>query len=109
MKNRIVRIIIILVASLFLNIEAANAGLTHKLNLYIRHGLSDPQWFLMVFGLCAFAFLAYVVAAPVAIGKHKSPWLGYYSINPGKHSYQNKREMVRKISSILKEETRRFA
>ncbi len=109
MKNQTLRIIIVLVASLFLNIEAANAGLTHKINLYIRHGLSDPQWYLMVFGIFAFAFLAYVVAAPVAIGKQKSPWLNYYSYQPGKNSYQSKRNMVKKIATILQEETKRFA
>ena len=102
MKNRTLRVIIILVGLLFLNIEAANAGLVTKLKIYIRHEFSDFELFYMVGGLFTVGFLAYVIFTPVMIGKEKWAWLNYYSYHPNRHAYQSKRVMVKKISGILK-------
>jgi hypothetical protein len=102
MKNGTFRIIIILVSLLFLNIEAAQAGLVHKFKLYIRHEFSDFQLIYSIGGLLIFGFLSYVIFTPVPIGKEKWAFFNYYYYGAGRHDYQNKRVMVKKIERILK-------
>ena len=102
MKKGTLKTIIILVALLFINIEAAQAGLIHKFKIYIRHEFSDYQLVYFVAGFLFFSFLSYIIFTPVLIGKEKWAWLSYYSYNPNRHDYQSKREMVQKISGILK-------
>lgn len=102
MEKRTIKTIVILVSLLFLNIEAANAGLIHKFKLYIRHEFSDDQVFYLSAGLLFFGFLCYVIFTPVLIGKEKWAWLSYYSYNPNRHDYQSKRDVIKKISGILK-------
>ncbi len=101
MKNTTLRLIIILVGLLFLNIEAAHAGLVHKLKIYISHELSPLQVYYICGSLLLFGFLAYVVFSPILIGNQKWAWHNYFSFNPERQSYQNKRDMVKKISGIL--------
>jgi hypothetical protein len=102
MKKGTFKIIIILVSLLFINIEAAQAGLINKFKIYIRHEFSDYQLFYLVFGFTIFGLLSYIIFTPVLIGKEKWAWLSYYSYNPNRHAYQSKRVMVKKISGILK-------
>lgn len=104
MKNKTFRTIIILVGLLFINIEAANAGLIHRFKAYIRHELSDYQIFYSLLFILALSFIGYVIFTPVLIGKEKWGFLSYYSYNPTAKSYHNKRLLVRKISDILKNE-----
>ena len=102
MKKATLRVIIILVGLLFVNIEAAHAGLIHKVKIYIRHEFSDNQ---LVYFICAalfLGFLSYIIFTPVLIGKRKWAWLSYYSYSPGRNDYQTKRDMVKKIAVILK-------
>jgi len=102
MKKGTLKTIIILVSLLFINIEAAQAGLIQKFKLYIRHEFSDYQLTYFIGGLLFLGFFSYIIFTPVLIGKKKWAWLSYYSYNPGRHDYQSKRVMVKKISGILK-------
>jgi hypothetical protein len=86
---------------LFLNIEAAQAGLVHKIKLYIRHECPDYQLLYIALALLVLGFLSYVLFAPVLIGKEKWAWLNYYSYQPNRHDYQSKRATIQKISGIL--------
>lgn len=104
MRNRTFKTIVILVGLLFINIEAAQAGLIHKFKAYIRTELTDFQVVYVLLGLLAFSFLSYVILTPVLIGKEKWSFLSYYSYNPAVNRYQNKKITVRKISNILKNE-----
>jgi hypothetical protein len=101
MKNTTVRVIIILVALLFLNIEAAHAGLVQKIKIYIRHEFPNDQLLFIVSSILFLGCLGYILFAPVLIGKEKWAWLNYYSYQPNRHDYQNKRMSIKKISSIL--------
>ena len=102
MKKGTLKTIIILIGLLFINIEAAQAGLIHKFKIYIRHEFPDYQLLYVTLGLLLFGFLSYIIFTPVLIGKQKWAWLTYYSYNPNRHDYQSKRVMVKKISGILK-------
>ena len=101
MKNGTLRIIIILVSLLFLNIEAAQAGLVQKIRVFIRHEFPDHQFMYIALGLVVLSFLSYVLFAPVLIGKEKWAWLNYSSDNIPRHDYQSKRASIKKISNIL--------
>lgn len=102
MRNGTFKVIVILVGLLFLNIEAAQAGLIHKFKIYIRHEFSDFQLIYFIGGILIFGFLSYVVFMPVPIGREKWALFSYYSYNPGRHGYQSKRVSIKKISGILK-------
>src|SRR5947208_1026701 len=100
-KNRTLRVIIILVALLFLNIEAAQAGLVYKIRVYFRHEFPDQHLLAWSFVcICIVAFLIYVVFASVLIGNQKWDWLNYYSYQPNRHNYQSKRVAIQKITGI---------
>jgi hypothetical protein len=102
MKNGTFRVIVILVGLLFINIEAANAGLIQKLRLYIRHEFTDFQLVYFTAVFLIMLFLSYVLFTPVSIGREKKTWLNYYSYNPSRQDYQARRDVVKKISTILK-------
>ena len=102
MKKGTLKTIIILLGLLFVNIEAAQAGLIHKVKIYIRQEFSDYQLVYFICGILFFGFLSYIIFTPVLIGKQKWAWLSYYSYTPNRHDYQSKRDMIKKISGILK-------
>ena len=101
MQNRTIRVIIFLVGLLFLNIEAAQAGLVHKLKLYISHEFTESQLYYMLGGVMVFGVLSYIIFTPVLIGSEKWAWYKYFTFNPVQQKYQDKRQMVKKISGIL--------
>lgn len=101
MSNRTFKTILLLVGLLFINIEAAQAGLIHKLKSYILHEFTDFQLFYISAAVLSVGFLIYVVATPVVIGTQKSVWLDYYPNNPNFSSYQNKKDLVKRITSML--------
>ncbi len=86
---------------LFINIEAAHAGLVQKIKLFIRHEFPDYQLLYVAGTLMVLGFLSYVIFAPVFIGKEKWAWLNYYGDNAAPHDYQSKRASIKKISGIL--------
>jgi len=89
---------------LFLNIEAAHAGLVYKLKVFISHEFPDYEFLYISAGLLVFGLLSYVIFTPLSIGKEKWMWYNYFSTDAKRHDYQSRREMVRKISVILKTE-----
>ncbi len=99
MNSRTVKVILILVGLLFANIEAAHAGLIHKLKLYIHHEFTDWQFLLALAGTLLFGFLTYIIATPVSIGKQKLIWLTSFSYNKG--SFDSKRKFITKAGNIL--------
>lgn len=101
MKNRTIKIIITLVGMLFLNIEAAHAGLLGKFKVYIHHEFSDLQLFYTLLFTSLFAFIVYVIFTPVVIDKRKWAMLSYYSYKPSRHNFQSKKDTIRKIEEIL--------
>jgi hypothetical protein len=101
MKNRTIRIIAILVCLLFINIEAAQAGLILKLKLFIRHEFADYRLEYISLILLLTSALAYIIFSPVAIGSEKWAWYNYFTYNPGRNNYSNKKDVVKKISVIL--------
>ncbi len=102
MEKKTLKVIVILVGLLFLNIEAAQAGLVHKFKLFIRTELSDSQLLYTIGALGLTGFLIYIIFSPVRIGHEKWSWLNYYTYNPRRQNYHNKRLIVSRISGILK-------
>ena len=100
MKNKTVKVIIFLVGLLFLNIEAAQAGLIQRFKLYIGHefpgyGLA----YLFAFALPA-ALLSYIILIPATFkesGRHIS---GYNT----RQTFGSRRSEIKKIANILKDE-----
>lgn len=102
MKKGTIKTIFLLVGLLFLNIEAAHAGLIGKLKVYIHHEFTDVQIIYSFLSLSLLSFMAYVIFTPVVIGKQKWSWLTYYSYSPSRHNFQSKKVSIRKIGEILK-------
>jgi choline-glycine betaine transporter len=101
MKNKTVRIIVILLCLLFLNIEAAHAGLIQKFKSQVLHEFSDFQLFYLIFGLSIIGFLSYVIFTPISIGKEKLPWYKWSTFSINRHNFNNKRIVIKKIAIIL--------
>ena len=101
MRNRTLKVIIFLVGLLFLNIEAAQAGLVHKLKVYISHEFTESQLYYMLTAIVVVGALSYIIFTPVLIGSEKWAWYKYFTFNPVRQKYQDKRQMVKKISGIL--------
>lgn len=99
MYKKTYKFILVLVALLFANIEAAHAGLVHKLKLYIHHEFSDWQFLLILIGFISFGLLTYIIATPVSIGKQKLIWLTSFSYS--RDSFESKRKFVAKTGNIL--------
>ena len=101
MNSRTFKVIVILVGLLFINIEAAQAGLIHKFKAIILHEFPDYQLVYLSLGLGAIGFFMYVLLTPVSIGSQKSVWLDYFPNNRNQSQYQNKKDLVKRISVIL--------
>jgi len=99
MKNRTFKVIVILVGLLFLNIEAAHAGLIQKFKVYIGHEFPGFQLAYIVGATLSIGLLTYIILTPAFKEKGKFAGNGYIS----NESFQNKRDRVKKISEILKE------
>lgn len=101
MTKGTLRFIIILMAMLFLNIEAAQAGLISRFRVFILREFPDQQfpWLLTLVVLAG--FILYILFAPVPIGKEKRVWLNYEPFQSKKHSYDKKRASVSHISNVL--------
>lgn len=98
MKNRTLKVIIILVGSLFLNIEAAHAGLVHKFKVYIHQEFPGYQFVYILGALVALAFFLYIVFTPAFKDKGRFAGSGYYP----QPTYHSKRLRVKKIADILR-------
>lgn len=100
MKNRTVRVIVILVGMLILNIEAAHAGITHRVKVLIRHEFTDFQLFYVLGGGLALGLLSYIIFTPAFkdAGRKGENYFRTY----GSESYGSKRLRIKKIEQILR-------
>jgi hypothetical protein len=101
MKNKTLRVIIILVGLLVLNIEAAQAGITHKFKALIAHELSDFQLMYVGGGLLVIAFFGYVIFTPAFKEQGRSSLAATYLETYTRQRYRVRRDRIRKISEIL--------
>ena len=101
MSKRVLKVILVLVSMLFLNIEAAQAGLVHKLKLYIQSEFPPHQLALILFVAFTVGAFCYIVFTPLSINNERWSWYNYFSFEAEKSSYRNKRALVKRISGIL--------
>ena len=99
MSKKSIKTILLLLAMLFVNIEAAHAGLIHKLKLFIHHEFETWQFILILGSISCLSFLTYIVLTPVAIGKQKLIMLTSFTFKKG--SFDSKRKFVVKTGQIL--------
>jgi hypothetical protein len=102
MKKGTFRFIIVLVALLFLNIEAAQAGIVQRIRFYIHSEFPDHQFTYLMIIAVFISLVAYIIIAPVPIGKEKWSKLDYYRIQPRRHTYKARRISVNRIADLLK-------
>lgn len=100
MKNKTLRVIIILVGLLILNIEAAHAGITHKVKILISHEFSSFQLFYVLGGGLALGLLSYVIFTPAfkEAGRDTENFFRNYN----RHNYRDKKLRIKKIGDILR-------
>lgn len=101
MKNKTLRVIIILIGLLVLNIEAAQAGITHKFKALIANELSDFQLLYVGGGLLTIAFFSYVIFTPAIKDRGRTSLAATYLETYTRRRYRVRRERIRKISEIL--------
>lgn len=101
MKNKTLRVIVILIGLLILNIEAAHAGITHKVKTLITNELTDFQLFYMGGGALSLALLGYIIFMPAFKEKGRSTLSGIAPEAYDRHSFHARRNRVRKITHIL--------
>jgi hypothetical protein len=101
MSSKTFKVIALFVSLLFINIEAAQAGLVHKFKRIILNEFPDYQIVYLTIAVFFVGFIIYVMFAPVRIGNQKSIWLDYFPSKSNLNDYQNKRAQVKKISIIL--------
>ena len=101
MKNRTFRLIIILIGSLVLNIEAAHAGITHKFKVLIHQELSDFQLIYLSFGFLCSVFFVYVVFMPTIKNRPNSVTNNFDLQDTYPQTFEKRRKRIKKISEIL--------
>src|SRR5882672_7106112 len=102
MKNKTVRVIIILVGLLVLNIEVVHVGITHKFKVFINHELSDFQLLYVSYGFLSLSLLGYIIFMPAFKNRGSFAGTPGYFGNYNLHTYQHKRKRIKKIAQILK-------
>ena len=98
-----IKLILVLVGMLFLNIEAAHAGLVGKVKLYIRAEFAPEQLTAIVAALLGLAVLGYVLFTPVRINNERRRWLNYFSHSNHRKSMRHRRQFVARINHVLVE------
>ena len=96
MNKRTLKVIIILVGLLFLNIEAAQAGLIHKFKVYIGLGLQGYELFYATGIVFVLAVLSYIICVPGIKQRNTKTITGNIS-----QRLQAKKTRIKKISAIL--------
>jgi hypothetical protein len=99
MSKKTYKFILVLVALLFANIEAAHAGLIQKFKLYIHHEFSNFQILFSMSIIFFFGLLIFIITTPVTIGKEKLIWLGSYTFK--KETFNSRRKFIAKTDLIL--------
>ena len=103
MNKRLVKLILVLVSMLFLNIEAAQAGLVTRLRLYISSEVPPHQLMFTLICLSVVFIFAYIIFTPLHINNERWPWYNYFSFQPESTSFRKKKMVVKRIRAVLKE------
>jgi hypothetical protein len=104
MNGRTLRVIVILVGMLFINIEAAQAGLVTRLKMYIQAEFPRNELVYVVFGSLVAAFILYVIFSPEP-GQHGRPkYAGWGTAAIPGSTYREKRRAVTRIAAALKDD-----
>ena len=101
MTKSTLRLIIVLMAMLFLNIEAAHAGLISQFRFFLNREFPDQQFPWLLTLLMLAGLFIYGLFAPNPIGKQKRVWLNYTPFQSKKQTYDQKRASINRISGIL--------
>ena len=101
MSKRMIRTILVLVSMLFLNIEAAQAGLVGKLKLYIAAEL--PHWLLVMLLGSALLLIPVllVIFTPLYINNQRLVWHSYFTFHPDLSRFAARRRSVNRIRETL--------
>lgn len=103
MSKRVVKLILVLVSMLFLNIEAAQAGLVGKLKLLISAELPPQQLTAATICVSVLAVIAYIIFTPIRINNERWPWYDYFRFQPESTSYRKRRIVVKRINKVLRQ------
>jgi hypothetical protein len=99
MSKSTFRVIVLLVSLLFLNIEAAQAGLLGKVRLFINSEFSHSHLIALCIVTGIASFVVYVIFSPVPMnGRHHS----FRGLPGSVQGFDEKRAAVRRIAERLR-------
>ena len=100
MEKRTLKAIVLLICLLFLNIEAAQAGLVKELRHFVDMHFSEPGFYISLTGVLFGGGFTAIVLLPVKIGSEKKVW--FTDIEPGvRTKFAARRESVTRIAKVL--------
>jgi hypothetical protein len=99
MGKKTFKVIVILVSLLFLNIEAAQAGLVTKFRHFIQAEFPQNELWYIIGAVFSTGFVLYVICAPVP-GQQKTS-ISHFDFFFRANSYTDKRMTVKKIAATL--------
>ncbi len=103
MSSRTIKTIITLNLTLCLTIEAAQAGLLHKIKLFLLQEFNLTALTMTAMAFIVILAVLYILLAPVSIGRQKSVWLNM-SEGSKPNGMGHRKAQVRRISAILHRE-----
>lgn len=101
MSKATVKLISLMLSLLFINIEAAQAGLIRRFRVFLHAEFPDSHFGVWILTAFLFTFLAYVVFSPLKIGSERWNWLKMYRYNPNTLSFKKKRQTITAIANTL--------
>jgi len=103
MSKRLIRFIAILVSLLFINIEAAQAGLVHRLRLYIKAEMSSEELFFSSLAFLLGTFVLYVIFTPLRINNQRLGWYTYFTFTT-RETVRERRTLIKRINGLLRDQ-----
>lgn len=101
MSKATVKIIGLMVALLFINIEVAQAGLIRRFRVFLHTEFPNSHLGLWILSAILLIFMAYVVFSPLKIGTERWNWLKMYRYNPSTVTFKKKRQAISAIAKTL--------
>ncbi len=100
MEKRTLKTMLILICLLFINIEAAQAGLVKELRHFVDAHFSEPAFLISLITLLFGSGFTAILLLPVRIGTEKKMW--FTDIEPGHHKkFHARRQSVTRIAKVL--------
>jgi hypothetical protein len=100
MEKRTIKTLLILICLLFINIEAAQAGLVKELRHFVDAHFSEPGLLISLTALLFGGGFTAIVLLPVKIGSEKKVW--FTDIEPGiPTKFAARRQSVARIAKVL--------